>query len=223
MTVAAVTVILGIGLSLFIFTQRKLAMTEVCIAAYDLPPRTPITEKELTRLKVPEAYLNENVLSEDEIMGKSVRIDSLIPKGSFIYRGAVEETENMKDRISADLKEGEVGYDIYVNDIKVNQSYLLRGIYVDIYLTVNKDRVLSDLLLNNVRIIGLYDIRHNEIKDYDRESVLESICLAVPKDCVSYLNRAAVIGDLSISVGDNIYRDVPTRLNTEGDIFEYLD
>ena len=79
------------------------------------------------------------------------------------------------------------------------------------------------MLINNVRIIGLYDINHHEIKDYDVDSLLQNISLAVKKEALPYLNKAEVIGELSIVVSSDSYKDVDSVLNKDSIIFTYLE
>ena len=207
-----------------VYCDSRLNMINTYIAKYDLVNRTLISEDELEEISVPSAYLNNQVLlNKEDIVGKYVKINTSIPKGSFFYSGALDEIGDMKDSINSSLAKGEVSFDVPANKINVNQAYLLKGMYVDLYLTVNKDRVVSDLLINNVKVIGLYDLNHKEIKDYDNESLLGTLSLAVPSNSVSYLNKAMVVGELSVVVGNNTYSDVKTSLNKSADIFEYLD
>lgn len=216
--------IILIVLGIYFYCEKKLAIKEVYVAKYNLSNRSLISEEEIETKRVPLSYLSEEIyLNKEDIVGKYVKINTIVPKGSFFYRGALDTLDNMKDKLASDLLTGEVSFDIYARDIKANQAYLLKGMYVDLYLTINKDRVLSDLLINNLKIIGLYDINHNEIKDYDNNTILETIVLAVPKEAVSYLNKAQVIGELSLVIGENTYKDVKTELNRSATIFEYLE
>lgn len=211
-------------LGIYFYCEKKLEIKEVYVAKYNLSNRSLISEEEIEIKRVPLSYLSEEIyLNKEDIVGKYVKINTIVPKGSFFYRGALDTLDNMKDKLASDLLTGEVSFDIYARDIKANQAYLLKGMYVDLYLTINKDRVLSDLLINNLKIIGLYDINHNEIKDYDNNTILETIVLAVPKEAVSYLNKAQVIGELSLVIGENTYKDVKTELNKSATIFEYLE
>lgn len=213
-----------IVLGVYFYCVKKLELKEVYVAKYNLSNRTLISEDEIEIKNVPISYLSEEVyLNKEDIVGKYVKINAIVPKGSFFYKGALDNLDNMKDKLASDLLDGEVSFDIYAKDIKANQAYLLKGMYIDLYLTINKDRVLSDLLINNLKIIGLYDINHNEIKDYDNNTMLETIVLAVPKEAISYLNKAQVLGELSIVIGDNTYKDVKTILNKNASIFEYLE
>ncbi len=210
-------------IALYFYLDYRLGMKEVAIAKYSLKNRTLISEDEIEFIKVPESYLNEEVLVlKEDIVGKYVKINTLIPKGSFFYKGALDDYENIKDKLGNELLEGEVNFDISANNIKVNQAYLTKGMYVDIYLTINTDKVLSDLLINNVRIIGLYDNNHHEIKDYDNDSYLQDISLAVNKEALPYLNKAEVIGELSIVVSNDSYKNVSSILNKKSAIFTYL-
>ena len=210
-------------IALYFYLDYRLGMKEVAIAKYSLKNRTLISEDEIEFVKVPEAYLNEEVLvSKEDIVGKYVKINTLVPKGSFFYKGALDDYENIKDKLGNELLEDEVNFDISANNIKVNQAYLTKGMYVDIYLTINTDKVLSDLLINNVRIIGLYDNNYHEIKDYDIDSYLQDISLAVNKEALPYLNKAEVIGELSIVVSNDSYKNVASKLNKDSAIFTYL-
>ncbi len=223
--VIIIVLLLLIGTLVFMYCHNKLELTSVYVAKYSLNNRTCISENEIDKVKVPKSYLNENViLNKEEIIDKYVKINTMIPKGSFFYVDALEEYENIKDKLNNQLLEDEVNFDLNATSINANQAYLTKGMYVDLYLTIDKNnKVLSDLLINNVRIIGLYDINHQEIKDYDNKTILQSICLAVPKDTISYLYKAQVVGQLSVVVGNNGYQNVKSILNKDSDIFEYLN
>ena len=221
---STIVFILLVGLVCFIYCNNKLKLQEVCIAKYSLNNRTLISQDEIEVVKVPKSYLNGNIiLNKEDVVGKYVKINTRVPKGSFFYEGAIEEYETIKDKLNSELEDDEVNFDLNANNINVNQSYLVKGMYVDLYLTIDKNnKVLSDLLISNVRIIGMYDVNHQEIKDYDNKTILQSICLAVPKDTISYLYKAQVIGQLSVVVGNNSYKNVSSILNKNTDIFEYL-
>lgn len=222
--IALILSVVIVILTIVLYCNSKLNMTDAYITKYTLPNRTLISENEIEKISVPLAYLNENViLDKNEIIGKYVKINTSIPKGSFIYNDQIESYEMIKDKLNTDLLENEVVFDISANHIKANQAYLNKGMYVDIYLTISKDKVLSDLLINNVKIIGLYDSSKQEIKDYDKDSLLSSICLAVPKDALPYLNKAEVLGELSLVVGNDTYSKTESILNVDSEIFRYLE
>lgn len=203
----------------------RLGLTDVYIANVSLPQRTLIVEDYLKTIKVPKAYVNEEVyLKKEEILGKYTKLDSYIPKGSMFYRDALDDPKDMKDYLHLELGENELTYDLFVKDIKVNPGHLLKGMNVDLYLTVNKKEVVSDLLISGARINGLYDNNNKEIKgNSNEESRLSTISIAVTRDMVPYLNKAIAIGEVSLFVGSNIYdSDYKMYLNSSSKIFELL-
>lgn len=206
-----------------LYCRRELELVKVPVASYSLGKRALVDETTYKLISVPKRYFNsEVVLDSEELNNKCVRIDGFVPKGSFFYKSVLDDIGSIDDKLTYDLREDEVAFDININDLKVNQAYLKEGMYVDIYLTISKDRVLSDLLINNVRIIGLYDLNHKKILDFDNNAVLQNITLALPNDAVSYINKALAIGTLNAVIGKDCYQDVGSSLNVESVVFNYL-
>lgn len=208
---------------MLLYCRRKLELIKVPVATYSLGKRALVDESTYKLISVPKRYLNsEVVVDREDLNNKCVRIDGFVPKGSFFYKSVLDDIGIIEDKLTYDLREDEVAYDININDLKVNQAYLKEGMYVDIYLTISKDRVLSDLLISNVRIIGLYDLNHKKILDFDNSAVLHNIILALPNDAVSYINKALAIGSLNAVIGKDCYQDVGSKLNDESMVFNYL-
>ncbi len=208
---------------MLLYCRRELELVKVPVASYSLGKRALVDETTYKLISVPKRYLNSDVvLDSEELNNKCVRIDGFVPKGSFFYKSVLDDIGSIDDKLTYDLRDDEVAFDININDLKVNQAYLKEGMYVDIYLTISKDRVLSDLLINNVRIIGLYDLNHKKILDFDNNAVLQNITLALPNDAVSYVNKALAIGTLNAVIGKDCYQDVGSSLNVESVVFNYL-
>ena len=208
---------------MLLYCRRELELVKVPVASYSLGKRALVDETTYKLISVPKRYLNSDVvLDSEELNNKCVRIDGFVPKGSFFYKSVLDDIGSIDDKLTYDLREDEVAFDININDLKVNQVYLKEGMYVDIYLTISKDRVLSDLLINKVRIIGLYDLNHKKILDFDNNAVLQNITLALPNDAVSYINKALAIGSLNAVIGKDCYQDVESSLNVESVVFNYL-
>lgn len=220
--ISIITLLLFFAATLF-YCRKELELVKVPVASYSLGKRTLIDNTTFKEVLVPKRYLNNEVILDKELLsGKCVRIDGFVPKGSFFYESVLDDVSNIDDKLTYDLKDDEVAYDINANDLKANQAYLKEGMYVDVYLTVSKDRVLSDLLINNVKIIGLYDLNHKKILSFDNNAVLQNITLALPSEAVSYLNKAQAIGSLNIVIGKDCYEDVGSQLNSNSMVFNYL-
>ncbi|MDO5440040.1 MAG: SAF domain-containing protein [Erysipelotrichaceae bacterium] len=201
----------------------RLGLTKVVVAKMSLPQRTMIKEDLLEYIYVPKEYVKDNAyLSKEEVLDKYVKLNSYIPKGSLIYKDFVEDKSNMKDGLHLDLKKDEVTYDLFIKDIKVNPAHLLTGMNVDLYLTINKKEIVSDLLISGARITGLYDINNKEIKANNDNYTLGTISIAIKKDMVPILNKAITIGEVSLIVGSDLYNNGSASLNSSSKIFDLL-
>ena len=95
----------------------------------------------------------------------------------------------------------------------------------DLYLTIsNKDNLISDLLLSNARIIGFYDQNGKEILDYDKQTRVYIVSIAVNKEDVAILNKALVIGEIRAVVGEKTYdTNLRAAQNASSEIYTLLD
>ncbi len=206
------------------YTNYKIGYTNVYVASHQISQRTKISEEDLTILKIPKDCIKNDVLiNKEDIIDKYVKLSYSIPKGSFIYKSAIEE--NIMDYSNTLLKENEVNYDIYTSDVKINTANIANNMLVDIYLTINsKDKPVSDLLLSNVRITGLYDHNNKPIHSYDNESRVNVVSLAINKDDVGVLNKAQIVGTLNFVINKNTYNtNMNTKLNSDSVLFDYLN
>ena len=221
--VSVLLLIAIVYLSSELFAMYRLGLTKVCIAKVSIPERTMISEEYLDYIEVPKAYINDDCyLLKEEVVGKYVKLDAYIPKGSIIYRDFLEGSDNMKDYLHLELGKDEVTYDLFVRDIKVNPAHLMKGMNVDLYLTINRKEIMSDLLISGARITGLYDVNDKEIKNNNDNYSLGTISIAVKREMVPYINKAIAIGEVSLLVSSDLYSDKEMYLNDTSKIFEQL-
>ena len=223
--VLAIILAFLIIMALKVYGDYRLKLTKVYVASHNLHQRTKIEAADLQIIEVPEAYIMDNAYRADEhIEGYYVKLNYTIPKGSPIYRDSLERGEDMADYAHILLKENEATYDFSVADIKVNPAHLQVGMLVDLYLTIDDERPLSDILLKNARIIGLYDGNNQEIADYERVVNVQTISLAVLQEDIAYLNKALLVGDLSLVVAEKTYDNQKNPyLIKDSEVFAYLD
>lgn len=222
--VSTLLLLVGLLFGVKFYTKYKIGYTKVYVASHQLSQRTKISQDDLMLIEIPKDYLSDDVcIDEEEILDKYVKLSYSIPKGSLIYKGAIES--DIKDLANTLLKENEVNYDIYTSDVKINTANINKNMYVDMYLTINsKDKPISDLLLSNARITGLYDTNNKPILDYDNNSRIAIISLAIDKKDVNVLNKALVVGDINCVINTNAYKvNLSTVLNSNSKLFEYLD
>lgn len=204
--------------------DRVFGLTNVYIASHNLLQRSLIKDEDLIEIKIPKLYIKDDFYSlKDDIVGKYVKLSYSIPKGSYIYRSSIED--DFVDMAYSLLNKDEASYDIYCNEVKINPGSLAKNMHLDIYLTIkNKEEVISDLLISNLRIIGFYDVEGNLIKDYDKESRVHIVEVAVNKDDVSLLNKALVLGEIRVVVtSDTYYNNSGTLVNVDSKLFTYIN
>ena len=220
------TVLLTVGLFFGVkfYTKYTIGYTKTYVASHNINQRSKISEDDLLEVEVPKDYLNNDVYVDiNDILDKYVKLSCTIPKGSLIYKTAIES--DIKDLANTLLKEDEVNYDVYTKDVRINTANLNKNMHVDLYLTINdKEKPVSDLLLSNARVTGMYDSNFKSIMDYDNDSRVSVISLAISKNDVNILNKALVIGELSCVVDNNTYdNNLSTILNRKSKLLEYIE
>lgn len=223
-TISTLLLAVGIFFGIRFYTRYSIGYTKTYVASHHINQRTMISEQDLLEVEVPKDYLKDDVyLNKDDILNKYVRLSCSIPKGSLFYKSCLET--DIKDLANTLLKENEVNYDIYTSNVKINTANLAKNMYIDLYLTINsKDKPVSDLLLSNARITGLYDSNNKPILDYDNDTRVAIISIAINADDVNVLNKAQVVGELNCVISNNAYKvNLSSLLNKKSKLFEYLD
>ena len=207
------------------FTSRYMIGYETAyVASHQLSQRKKIGEEDIEEIEIPKDFLSKDVCTDkNEIMDHYVRLSYSIPKGSFFYKTAIQK--DGRDIANTLLLEGQASYDVEVSQVKVNTGNLSRNMYVDLYLTLMaNNRPLSDLLLSNARIIGLFDSNSQQIQDYDMQSKPVIITLAVEQSDIVTLNKALAIGELRLIVSSEAYQTgTRSRLNEDSELLPYLE
>lgn len=223
-TISTLLLAVGIFFGIRFYTRYSIGYTKTYVASHHINQRTMISEQDLLEVEVPKDYLKDDVyLNKDDILNKYVRLSCSIPKGSLFYKSCLET--DIKDLANTLLKENEVNYDIYTSSVKINTANLAKNMYIDLYLTINsKDKPVSDLLLSNARITGLYESNNKPILDYDNDTRVAIISIAINADDVNVLNKAQVVGELNCVISNNAYKvNLSSLLNKKSKLFEYLD
>lgn len=199
-------------------------LVSVPFASEKLDSRTLIKNKDIKYAKVPSSLLNEDILtSESEIIGKYVGSSCFINEGSFFFRDSIEDISNMNDASLLEVDDDEVVYELFVKNIDVNAAHINNNMYVDLYLTIEKPYIISDLLVSNIKVCGLYNNNYEDIRVDDKRNNLSIISLIIKEDMISLLNKAQIIGKLSIVPTSSPYGAKDMSINKEGEIMNYIN
>lgn len=223
-TISTLLLATGVFFGIRWYSRYSIGYTKTYVASHYINQRSLISEEDLLEVEVPKDYLKDDVyVDKKDILDKYVKLGCSIPKGCLFYKTSLETDIN--DLANTLLKQDEVNYDIYTSDVKINTANLGKNMYIDLYLTINsKDKPISDLLLSNARITGLYDSNNKPILDYDNDTRVSIISLAINENDVNVLNKAQVIGELNCVISNNAYKvNLSSLLNKKSKLFEYLD
>lgn len=207
-----------------IYGVYRLDLVNIYIAKHNIQARKQVLEKDLEIVKYPRAFLSEEIiLDKNDIIGKYNVINNLIPKGSFFYQKELEKIENCADYPLSLLKDHQNIFNINIGKIGNGINNLKVHQYVDIHLTIkNKDLVESDKLIENVRIIALYDAKDKLINSTDGQ--VHTVSLALDNAYINLLNKAMVLGEILIYPKFN-YHDVEKEsiLNKNSKVLKYFN
>lgn len=203
------------------YVKVSLSLTDVWVANRKIGPKEIIQAEDLTMIRVPSVFLNDNIIVDPSlIIGRNPISNYTIWRNSFIYQGTIEDSQNTKDGIHIGLEDEQVNYDLFVKDITVNPSHLSSGLYINIYLTVtNEKRAVSDLLFEGVKINALYDRKGQKITAKGSEEV-EIITLVFMKEYVNILNEAIRMGKVSLVVGSDAFIQQDMKYNQGNKFFQ---
>ena len=219
--IIAFSMLLFFSVSAYVRYSRR--YRKVYVASHQLSQRSKISAEDLVEMEVPKEFLTDDVyVNKQDIIGKYVRLSHTIPKGSLIYRMALES--DIKDLAATLLMPGQVNYDLFVNEIKINTGSIAENMYVDLYLTINgKQRSFSDLLIGDCRITGLYDYNGKRVRDFDTDQRIQIVSIAVGKDDIGILNMAMLSGEISVLVSKEPYQvNSFSKLNSGSELFELI-
>ena len=206
-------------------SEQKLDLVMVPVASHNIFSRKQITEEDITYVRVPSGYLSEDCLIDPKkIAGSYNLVNNIIPKGSFFYAYELESVQEMSDYPIFLLGKDQVAYSLKIHEIDCLEYCLREGARVDIFLTVNRQGdYISDLLMENVLIIGVFDHNGTDVKRPDSEAIIDSLLLAIDKEHVSYLNSSKATGRLSLFLTSDSYSDKQARLNRDNELISSLE
>ena len=181
-----------------IVLDKKLDLVEVPIAKQQIEPRTQIKSDMIELIEVPRVLLNEDcVLEKKEALNKYTEIEGIIPKGSLLYKSMLFDESELPDYPTLKLKEGQNVFSLPIDLIKSSGNSLTNNQQIDLLVTipVKKANPISDILLNNVRIINIVDRKGVDMKDSET-NIPSVINLAINKEYVSLLKKASEMGTI---------------------------
>ena len=179
-TVTVVGVILAIVILYVGYNMRiNQAITPVTVpyALEEINPRVQITEDMVGTMEIPRSMIDNNsdiITNIADVVDMYSQGDSVIPQGSLFYKRSVVSREQLPDSIILDYPKGYVLYNLSVDMSSTYSNSIYPGNYIDIYLKVQNaaenaegvvadDRIMIGKLLENVKVLAVYDSNGNNV------------------------------------------------------------
>ena len=199
-TVTVVGVILAIVILYVGYNMRiNQAITPVTVpyALEEINPRVQITEDMVGTMEIPRSMIDNNsdiITNIADVVDMYSQGDSVIPQGSLFYKRSVVSREQLPDSIILDYPKGYVLYNLSVDMSSTYSNSIYPGNYIDIYLKVQNaaenaegvvadDRIMIGKLLENVKVLAVYDSNGNNVfANIEEKTVPAKIIFAVPEE-----------------------------------------
>jgi Flp pilus assembly protein CpaB len=231
-TVTVIGVIAGIAILYIGYTitlNKTVKPKSVPVAATTIQPRTQITSDMIKYVDVPEAYISDNALTdENQILNYYSNFNTMIPEGSMFYKEAVVKEQTMPNYLMSLLKEGEYAVSFKLSETKMaDGSGIMPGDKIDFYMRVKSDEgsVMLGKLLENVEVLTVTDQDGNnvyEVSDGSRKP--EYLVFGVQEDIFLLLLRSNYIDVEMFPVPHGKWIDdaeATTKLTTQ-ELIDYI-
>lgn len=210
-TVTVVGVILAIVILYVGYNMRiNQAITPVTVpyALEEINPRVQITEDMVGTMEIPRSMIDNNsdiITNIADVVDMYSQGDSVIPQGSLFYKRSVVSREQLPDSIILDYPKGYVLYNLSVDMSSTYSNSIYPGNYIDIYLKVQNaaenaegvvadDRIMIGKLLENVKVLAVYDSNGNNVfANIEEKTVPSQIIFAVPEEYHILLRKASYL------------------------------
>ena len=206
-----------------LYINRELELVEVYVAKDTLVARTLIDHDSITLIKVPKAYLSENVvMDKEEMLGKYVKLNTSIPKGSLMYQSSLEWLDDAIDEPALLLNANQAVFALDVNMSSTAGNSIQKGSKIDLYGTLKVNReTLVDLLFKQVRVLSIKDKNGNEVNQ-ETNQVPKIMLIAVDQYEIPILTKLIAIGDLTITPTSEFFSDEECILYEGSILLGYL-
>lgn len=214
--------LVSFGISV-IYINHELELVEVYVASENLVARSYIDQDSIKLIKVPKAYLSDQVLiKKDDIVGNYVKLNTSIPKGSLVYQSSIESIDDAIDEPALLLNVNQAVFALDVNISSTAGNSIQSGSKIDIYGTIKNNReTIVDLLFKQVRVLSIKDKNGNEV-DNKTNQIPKIMLIAVDQSEIPILTKVVAIGDITITPTSEFFSEDECILFESSILLGYL-
>lgn len=180
---------------------------KVPYAVVDIEPRTKIDDTMIKMVEVPSSMLTSTaVRTRDEVLGKYVNYNTMIPAGSLFYKSVLVDWADMPDSAWADIKDGNTVISLQVNVESTLANSIRPGTVIDLYCRANdNNKLLFGKLIERISVLAVKNSKGENMFEgtNDVEGTPAYLLFSVPEDLHLLLRKALLLGIQIIPVQRN--------------------
>lgn len=213
-TVTIIAVIACVFILYFFYNNRIQKATDpvsVPYAVREIGPRTLITQDMVATRKVPGGIVKTSgadvYTSTRLIIGKYVKTNSVIPKGSMFYKSTL--TEDWTEAKTSLYDSIQTGHTLVSLPVTLESTYgnsIFPGNYIDLYFTGIKDnKLLLGKFIESIKVLGVIDSDGNNVFEKVTSDVgaPSYLVFSVPEDYYLLLQKASYLSGVIFPVPRN--------------------
>lgn len=173
-----------------------------------IPPQSEITEEMIAYKEVANNAINKEIMyvSTKNIIGKYTKLNSTLYGGSFFYKEAIDDKENLPTSALLGTEEGKT---LLTMKVDMESSYfnmLAPGDYFDLYVNTigvldekesKKDEIIVGKLISAIEILAVKDSKGNNVFSGSESGDPAAVIFAVPDDLALLIMKANYFSKLS--------------------------
>lgn len=201
-----VTIIAGVACLVILFlaynyrVNKAINAIEVPYALREISAREEIKEEDVGVVKVASSLVTGTVItSKNNVVGKYVNYNTVIPAGSLFYTPEVVTWESMPDSAWNNIYKDYTIVSLPVSDKTTYGNSIYPGDAIDLYyLTTDGGKLVFGKLVEGITVLAVKDEQGNHIfKKGANQKSAAALIFAVPEDLHLLLRKAMTISGTS--------------------------
>ena len=200
-TVTIIAVLLAVGVLYAAYYYRIKMETDpvsVPYATREIGPREEITGDMISTRQIPGGVVNKNVMkNRNEIIGKYVNYNSVIPENGLFYKDMLVNWEDLPTSLFEDIPDGNTVILLPVSLDKTCGNSIYPGNYIDLYYqswkedSNNVNKVFFGKFIESIKVLAVVDDHGNNVFETAKSpKTPASLMFSVPEDMHLLLRKA---------------------------------
>lgn len=188
--------------------NSAISPVKIPYAKVTISPQTKVTADMIEYVSVARDSINEEYVytSAKDVVNKYTNLESTVYAGSYFYKSAVVEKDNLPTSALLNVPEGETLLRLAVN---MNSSYynsLVPGDYFDLYVRTigilpgeknKEDEIIVGKLIDNIKILAVRASNGKNVFGTDEVLTPAGVLFSLPEEQALLIRKAEYFAELS--------------------------